>query len=48
MVAIGADRGRQIHRGPFKNHCRFVPSSETQSEWKEVGCDIEGKEKGDV
>lgn len=48
MMATGADRGGQIHRGPFKNHYRFVLSSETQSGWKEVACDIEGRERGDV
>lgn len=26
MMAVGADRERQSHRGPFKNHCRFVPA----------------------
>lgn len=47
-MAIGADRRRQSHKGPFKNHCRLVPSSETRSGWKEVACDTEGREKGDV
>lgn len=48
MMAIGADRRRQSHKGPLKNHCRLVPSSETWSGWKEVACDTEGREKGDV